>query len=73
MATLLGYLVLRELPIRRFYARALIMGYFAYRVNKKYLFLDRDLRKLSYKLPEHYLDQYRIFDNVRVGVFEKKE
>ena len=73
MATLLGYLVLRELPIWRFYARALIMGYFFYRVAHKYQIFDKDLRKLTYRLPEHYLDQYRIFDNVRIGIYEKKE
>lgn len=49
------------------------MGYFAYRVNHKYSLYDKDKRKLSYRLPSHYLDQYRIFDNVRNGIFEKKE
>ena len=34
----LGYLVLRELPIRRFYARAVIMAYAYYRLRFFYRF-----------------------------------
>jgi hypothetical protein len=54
----LSYLVLRELPMRNFYARSIIMAAFAYKMSKTWSFsiFDKSLSdKTDYIVPEHYL------------------
>ena len=66
-----SYLLLRELPIRNFYARSLIMAYVAYKLSKNYYFNPLTgllIDKGVMHTPEHYNKQYEIYDNVNWGM-----
>lgn len=70
-----GYLILREIPIRNFYARSLMwFGVFGLIwENYRFRILSFDM-KSRYPLvtPEHWYNQYKIFDFYQSANFQLK-
>lgn len=61
----LTYLVLREIPIRNFYARSMmwaIVGLFALENYYVDIFTRTIRSKYTLNYPEHFLNQYNLFD-----------
>jgi hypothetical protein len=64
----LSYLVLRELPIKNFYARSVIWGLIGFNVAKhyKYDFWNNAIMStFMVNPPEHYVNMFKIFEFAR--------
>ena len=67
-----GYLLLRELPIRRFHARCVIMAYCAYRVNLRWRPLN-NRRDDNFSGPGvmNYINQFTQYEFARKAMLEQ--